>query len=293
MSEIAKLGTGIKAFFNAREILEVKSVEHPQVSIEKVDATSFDSPCTVSIPGILTYGDLKIEGHFVNDGNQQALLRAARDKTVGKWTVIFPAVFGGLVYTFRGFVTETSLATPIKGDPASYSIAIAPTTDVRCLQDTDLYTGRLLQENQQEDGISTKTETVHGGLLAKLAVNNQHLRLTGDAQHQIVRYALGEAQKHGTFGPSTSTRSVAQIVTDGGHDIRVFVGGVEQVRDSNQMAAVSVTIPPEGMVVVGVERINPKTDADVALYILDLTTPPSHKIADDNATKQTVEESAK
>lgn len=125
------MATGIKLAYNGTVYAElVGDVTEPPFSVEKVDATSHDSTYKVSIPGQMSWGDLKFNVNFLNDTSQAALRALAIAKTVGTWRLVYPSKFSFLTYSIPGFVSGLTKKLPLKGNAATWEITITPTEQV-------------------------------------------------------------------------------------------------------------------------------------------------------------------
>ena len=127
MTSQAKMATGMFLAFNGYVLAEMTDISEPPLAVEKVDSTSHDSPCKITIPGQLSYGDMTYTVNFVNDVTQAALETMATARTTGMWQVIFPPAFASLSYQVPGFVSGIKKKTPLKSNPASRDFTVTPT----------------------------------------------------------------------------------------------------------------------------------------------------------------------
>ena len=67
MTSQAKMATGMFLAFNGYVLAEMTDISEPPLAVEKVDSTSHDSPCKITIPGQTWYGDMTYTVNFVND----------------------------------------------------------------------------------------------------------------------------------------------------------------------------------------------------------------------------------
>jgi len=130
MTSQAKMATGAMVLYNGTVYAELTEITSPAYSVEKVDATSHDSPVKVNIPGQASFGDLTFKANFVNDTAQAALRVLALAKTVGIWRFVYPTSSGLPTYSVPGFVSSYSQAHPLKGAAATMSVTITPTDTV-------------------------------------------------------------------------------------------------------------------------------------------------------------------
>ena len=127
MTSQAKMATGMFLAFNGYVLAEMTDISEPPLAVEKVDSTSHDSPCKITIPGQLSYGDMTYTVNFVNDVTQVALETMATARTTGMWQVIFPPAFASLSYQVPGFVSGIKKKTPLKSNPAQRDFTVTPT----------------------------------------------------------------------------------------------------------------------------------------------------------------------
>lgn len=107
-------------------IAELTSITGLEVTADEIDVTSHDSTGGFReyVGGLRDAGSVSLEGNFIGDASQEALLTLLKSGEVAAMTIVFPDSAG--TWTFEGFVTAFSTDAPME-DKVSFSATIKVT----------------------------------------------------------------------------------------------------------------------------------------------------------------------
>jgi predicted secreted protein len=107
-------------------IAELTTITGLEVTADEIDVTSHESADGFReyVGGLRDAGSVSIEGNFIGDASQEALLTLLKSGDISDMTIVFPD--STATWTFKGFVTAFSTDAPME-DKLSFSATIKVT----------------------------------------------------------------------------------------------------------------------------------------------------------------------